>query len=398
MTKISFSPENFRQFFPFYSKNTGVAYLDNAATSLKPYILTKSLNDFYAGAGSVHRSQYDDKNTQDYENARSLVQQWVTAESSQSVIWTSGATHSINIVAHGTSLNKEDEIITTIAEHHANFVPWQQLAHRTNAKIHYIPCNKDGIIEEDSLIKALNSRTKMVALNWVSNITGTEQPLEHLIPLIRQHSTAKILIDAAQATSLFPIDLQKLDADFLVFSAHKMFGPTGLGVLVGKEKSLNELEPLFYGGKMVQSVTQEKITFAPLPYRLEAGTPNIADVIAFGEVLKWLQTQPMKAGFQHAKDLCEKAKQRLKNYPVNIYSAPQSTVLSFSVKNATTADLAMIFAQENIALRSGKHCAMPYLQQLGEESLIRLSFAPYNNEEDLEIFFNALDNALELLC
>ena len=220
-------------------------------TALKPQALIDATSTFYQSAGSVHRSQYEAAQTAQYENARHLVKTLIKAENEKAVIWTSGTTHSINLVANGLlpSFHADDEILISQADHHANYVTWHETAKKCGAKIKVLPILDNWLIDENALIAALNKKTKLVALNFVSNVTGTEQHIQHLIRLIRQHSNALVLVDAAQAISHIQIDLQALDADFIAFSAHKIYGPNGIGVLSGKLSSLSLLQPLFYGGK-----------------------------------------------------------------------------------------------------------------------------------------------------
>lgn len=393
--------EQFRLAFPYFTQSDAVVYLDNAATTLKPQALIDATTEFYCSAGSVHRSQYDAKQTALYEQARSRVRQLINAESDNAIIWTSGTTQGINTVAHGLipSIQANDEIIISEADHHANFVTWHEIAQKCGAKMHVLPLLDNWLIDEKALLSTLNARTKVVALNFISNVTGAEQPIAHFIRLIRQHSSALVLVDAAQAISHTKIDLQKLDADFITFSAHKIYGPNGIGVLSGKLTALEQLQPLNYGGKMVNFVSKERIHFADLPYRLEAGTPNIAGVIGFNAVLEWLEKWDIVQGEQHAIQLAEQAKARLKNYPnCRLFESPQpSTVVSFVFDDIATADIATLLAEQHIALRTGVHCAMPYLARLGVASTLRLSFAPYNTQAELERFFTALDNTLDLL-
>ncbi len=402
MSNLAFPLHAFRAHFPFLRAHPEVAYLDSAATTLKPQILIDATRDFYASAGSVHRSQYDEYNTISYEFAREQMCRLLHAENKDCIIWTSGATESINLVANGLTqrLFAGDEIVISFAEHHANFVPWQQLAKRCDAKLRILPVNEKGEIEPAVLINALNHKTKIVALNWVSNVTGTTQPLTRLIPLIRQHSKALVLVDGAQAINHLSVNLQTLDCDFFAFSAHKMYGPTGLGVLAGKKSALELLSPLIFGGKMVEKVSEMGTDFAPLPYRLEAGTPNIAGVLGFSAVLTWLTQWDLEAAEKHTLALAEKTRQRLMRYEnCEVFTAPNaSCTLSFSFKHIANFDLATLLTEQNIALRAGQHCAQPYLQHLGQNTTLRLSFAPYNQEKDVEHFFHALDNALDLLC
>ncbi|ABR74973.1 cysteine desulfurase [Actinobacillus succinogenes] len=397
-----FDVQQFRRQFPYFQQPDAVVYFDNAATALKPQCLIDATVAFYQSAGSVHRSQYDAKQTALFEQARSQVKEFINARSERAIIWTSGTTQAINTVANGLipHIRPDDEIIISEADHHANFVTWHEIAGKCGAKIHVLPISDQWLIDENTLIQALNPRTKLVALNFVSNVTGTEQPIAHFIRLIRQHSQALVLVDAAQAISHLKIDLQALDADFIAFSAHKIYGPNGIGVLSGKPAALERLQPLQYGGKMVAFASEKEIRFADLPYRLEAGTPNIAGVIGFNAVLAWLSQWDFAAAEKHAVALSEQAKVRLKKYPnCRLFTSPTpSSVVSFVFDGIACSDLATLLAEQQIALRTGVHCAMPYLTRIGVSSTLRLSFAPYNTSEELDQLFLALDNALDLLA
>lgn len=396
-----FNATAFRAAFPYFAEENQVVYLDNAATTLKPACLIEATGEFYRSAGSVHRSQYDEKQTALYEQARRRVKNLINAESEQAVIWTSGTTHSVNLVANGLlpQLNKGDEIIISEADHHANVVTWTETAKKCGAKLHILPMTEHWLIDEQALISALNEHTKIVALNFVSNVTGTEQPVAHFISLIRQHSNAQVFVDAAQAISHLKIDLQALDADFLAFSAHKIYGPNGIGILSGKLTALEQLQPLFYGGKMVETVSKNHIHFADLPYRLEAGTPNIAGVIGFNAVLGWLENWDITQAEQYAVSLAEQTKVRLKNYPnCRLFESPQAgTIISFVFDGIACSDIATLLAEQQIAIRTGVHCAQPYLARLGQSATLRLSFAPYNTPQEVEHFFIALNKSLSML-
>lgn len=398
---MQFDVEQFRQHFPYLQQNQTTSYLDSAATSLKPQALIDATVAFYQSAGSVHRSQYDEQQTYLYEQARQRCADFIGAESPQAIIWTSGTTQAINTVAYGLlpQLQADDEIIISEADHHANFVTWSAIAKKCGAKLIILSLQENWLIDPQQLKQALTSRTKIVALNYISNVTGTEQPLNQLIPIIRAHSQAFILVDAAQAISHKPINLAELDADFLAFSAHKLYGPTGLGVLSGKLSSLNVLQPLCYGGKMIEKVSKQHIRFAPLPYKLEAGTPNIAAVIGFNAVLAWLAQFDLHQAEQHSIALAQQIKNKLAQYPAcRLFNSPQpSTVVCFIFEHIHCADLATLLAEQKIALRSGEHCAQPYLARLGQSATLRLSLAPYNHQQDIERFFIALEKSLQLL-
>lgn len=390
----------FRTHFPFFEKSDGWTYLDSAATTLKPNVLIQATSEFYSSAGSVHRSQYDLPQTKQYELARDLVAKRFNVETREAVIWTSGTTQSINIVAYGLEhrIKQGDEIVVSVAEHHANFIPWQQLAERTRAKLIVLPLNDKYQIEPEALKNALSKKTKIVAFNLVSNVTGVRQAAEQLIPMIRQYSSAKVMLDIAQAVCCEQVDVQKLGADFYAFSAHKMYGPNGVGVLTGKLQSLEQIRPLVFGGKMLKNITEDELIVADLPYRLEAGTPNIAGIIGFGQVLAWLQNFDLSRLNNPLYALAEYTRKRLNSYQnVQIIGQQNTPTISFIIENQHPADIAAFLTQRRIAIRQGEHCAKPYLRYLQESGTLRLSLAHYNTKEDIEHFFNALDLALEIL-
>lgn len=397
-----FSPQQFRANFPYFQQDSALVYLDSAATALKPQVLIDSTIKFYQSAGSVHRSQHDAQHTALYEQARHLTAQWINAPSYDCIIWTSGSTQAINLVANGLAeqIHANDEIIISEADHHANFATWAMLAKRCHAKLIVLPINDQWLIEPAVLQQALSPCTKCIALNHVSNVTGTQQPIADLIQMTRQIAPqAAILVDCAQSIAHSKLDIQALDADFYVFSAHKLYGPNGLGVLSGKKTALDNLTPLLYGGKMVDRVTKQHISFNTLPYRLEAGTPNIAAVIGFAAVLDWLQSFDFYAAEQHAISLAEQVKVRLCQYPkIRLFNSAQpSAIVCFVFDDLHCSDLNTLLSEQGIAIRSGEHCAQPYLTRLGQKSTLRLSFAPYNTTTEVEAFFSALDNALNLL-
>ena len=394
--------QQFRQHFPFFTEHQEWTYLDSAATTLKPQLLIDSTGEFYRSAGSVHRSQYDLPQTQAFEQARQLVATRFQLADPRCVIWTSGTTHSLNLVAQGlaSQLNTNDEIIISVAEHHANFIPWQQLALQTGAKLIVLPLDEQYQIAPQTLRQALSERTKIVAFNLVSNVTGIRQPAETLIPIIRQYSSAKIVLDLAQAVCTEQVDVQQLDADFYAFSAHKIYGPTGVGVLMGKKESLNELRPLFFGGKMLQDISESHLSLAELPYCLEAGTPNIAGIIGFGEVLKWLENWDFRSLNHRLYQLGEQLYKRL-NSIENLQilgDNPKRTTFSFQIKGQHHADIAALLNEQKVAIRVGEHCAKPYLRYLNKSGTLRVSLAHYNTAEDVEHLITALNTALDILC
>lgn len=396
-----FDTSLFRQSFPYFEQQQSV-YLDSAATSLKPQVLIDATIDYYQTGSSVHRSQHQATQTALFEQARQQVAHWIGIESANQVIWTTGATHGINLVAHGlsTALHSDDEIIITQWEHHANYLPWIQLAKDRQAQLKIAKIDSQGKLSLTALIQLLSVKTKVIALSAMSNVSGEKLPIESLIPQLRQHApNALILLDCAQLIAHQSLNVTDWDVDFVVFSAHKIYGPTGLGVLAGKREALEKLTPLFYGGKMVSQVSHIDFQLQPLPYRLEAGTPNIAAVLGFKAVLDWLNHWDYTQAHQYLTQLANKLYQRLHQYQeIQLMTQDHhSPIISFYSPKIASADLNILLAEQGIALRTGEHCAQPYLQALGVKNTLRLSLAPYNNQEDIEQFFTALDKALLLL-
>lgn len=391
---------DFRVHFPFFEQYPDWTYLDSAATTLKPQVLLDANAEFYCSAGSVHRSQYDLPQSQAYERARLLVAQRFHI-APHCVIWTSGTTHALNLVAYGlaSQLTEGDEIVISVAEHHANYLPWQQLALRCGAKLVVLPLDENLQLSEAVLLDALSPRTKIVALNLVSNVSGVRQPVERLIPLIRCQSKAKIVLDIAQAVLHEALNCQILDADYYAFSAHKMYGPTGVGALLGKEAALRELTPLFFGGKMLKSLENERLILADLPYCLEAGTPNIAGIISFGAVLEWLNRWDFQMLNRQLFQLGETLYQRLSQIESLqiLGNDPQRTTLSFKLNGQHHSDINAILTEQQIAIRVGEHCAKPYLNYLNENGTLRVSLAHYNHVKDIEHLAQGIELALKIL-
>ncbi|MBE2896571.1 cysteine desulfurase [Pasteurellaceae bacterium HPA106] len=392
----------FRTEFPYFNTPEANVYLDSAASALKPQVLIEATHAYYTQAGSVHRGLQQARTTEAFEHARALMAQWLNASSADCVVWTSGATASINMVAHSlaNSLTADDNIITTRAEHHANFVPWVILSQKCGVALRIVDFDEQFKLDQTALLHQLDANTKLVALSMQSNITGQVQDVTTLIPLIRRHApNALILLDCAQAVVHQRIDMQRVGADFYIFSAHKLYGPTGLGVLAGTRDALDGLQPLFYGGKMVARVSESVISFAPLPQRLEAGTPNVAAVIGFGRVLEWLAQWDFDKLNCDTVTLAQQCHTAFSQWPgCRLFSAtPANTLFSFAFDGVASVDMAMLLQEYGIALRTGQHCAQPYLHALGEHSLLRVSFAPYNNAHDLERFLTALSQSLDLL-
>jgi len=382
-----------------------LVYLDNAATSQKPQVVIDSLVNYYSTINAnIHRGVHtlSQKATNAYEEARLKIQHHFNAEKSCEIIFTSGTTHSINIVATGFTslLKKGDEIIVSAMEHHSNIVPWQMLCERTGAVLKVIPMNQEGELLMDAYEKLLSEKTKLVFVNHVSNALGTINPIEEIIE--KAHNAgAAVLIDGAQSAAHMKIDVQALNVDFYVASAHKLCGPTGVGILYGKEDWLNKIPPYQGGGEMIKEVTFEKTTYADLPYKFEAGTPNIADVIAFGTAIDYLN----EIGFDtiasyENKLLAYATKKLLQIEGLKIYGTAKhkTSVISFNIGNIHPYDIGTIIDKLGIEVRTGHHCAQPIMDFYKIPGTVRVSFSFYNTFDEIDALYNALIKAKTMLC
>lgn len=391
-----------RRDFPFF-KQSEYVYLDSAATSQKPQVMLDALLAYYQeGAANVHRAQHHlgDKATTAFESARRLAAQWLNAQAAQNIIFTRGTTESINLLAYGLErlFRVGDEILISAAEHHANLLPWQQLAKRTGAKLVVLPLTACGDVDQTQALELIRASTKLVALTQLSNVLGREQ---NLAPLIAQAQRfgALTVVDGAQACVHQRPDMQRLDSDFYVCSAHKVYGPEGVGLLYGKPHALSLLAPWQFGGEMVETAQFSDASFREAPLGFEAGTPAIGAVIAFAASLNYLLGLDPNAVQAYEAKLFQALLAGLKARPaVKLLGEPTSALICFSVNAVHHSDLAQLLAEQNICVRAGQHCAMPLMQTLGVKGATRVSLALYNDHTDLERFFNALDKALELLA
>lgn len=402
---MAFNPNDVRALFPILQQEAyghPLTYLDNAATTQKPLAVMESIMDYYRfDNANVHRGNHylSDRATSLFEHARQCVADFIHAKEMNSIIWTKGTTESINLVAYGLEhlLDRDDEILISSLEHHANLVPWQQLAFRTGARLRVIPFTSEGVWQ-DEYASYFSDRTKIVACTHISNAIGVQLPIAKVIQEAKRVG-AFTLIDGAQACSHYSINVSELDCDFYVFSGHKMYGPTGIGVLYGKMESLERLIPLLTGGEMVTHVSYQATEFNALPYRLEAGTPNIEGAIGLATACKFLNALPRNDVLEWEQQLSQRAYQALVTMnQVEIYSpATDSTLISLTVKGCHTMDLNGYLDSKGIAVRAGSHCAHPLMEQLGVTSTIRASFACYNTVEDVDRFVNTLIEGIELL-
>tara|TARA_B110000881_G_C18590865_1_gene527873 strand:- start:1477 stop:2691 length:1215 start_codon:yes stop_codon:yes gene_type:complete len=402
-----FDVNNIRKDFPILSRTVNgqpLVYFDNAATSQTPNQVIDVIADYYRNYNAnIHRGVHtlSQEATDAYEAARNTIKSHFNAAHAHEIIMTSGTTHSINIIASGFTqlLKKGDELIVSAMEHHSNIVPWQMLCERTGAILKVIPMNHSGVLEMDVFNGLLCEKTKLVFVNHVSNALGTVNPIEEIIK--QAHSVdAKVLIDGAQAAPHIKADVQALDVDFYVTSAHKLCGPTGVGMLYGKENILNLLPPYQGGGEMIAEVRFEKTTYADLPHKFEAGTPNIAGGIAFGAALDYMNGIGLEAIATYEQELLDYGTDKLKAIEgVKIYGeAPQKTaVISFNVNEIHPYDIGSILDKLGIAVRTGHHCAQPIMDFYKIPGTVRASFSFYNTKEEIDMMIKALNRAIQML-
>jgi len=383
-----------------------LVYLDNAATTQRPRPVIDAITTAYERQyANVHRGIHwlSELSTELFEDARDAVQTFIKARRSSEIIFTSGTTASINLVARSwgdANVRAGDEILLTEMEHHSNLVPWQQLAQRTGCRLRFLPITDDGLLDLTDLDEMLNERTRLVSVVAVSNVLGTINPLKPLIA--RAHEAgALVLVDAAQSAPHEATDVQDLDADFLAFSGHKMLGPSGIGVLYGREALLEEMPPFLGGGSMIDRVTLESFTTADLPSKFEAGTPPIVPAMGLGAAITYLQAIGLDAICNHERLLTERAHAVLSNiHGLRILGpAPDKKggIVSFVIEGLQVSDLAMMLDEQGVAVRAGHHCAMPLHIRLGVAASVRASFYLYNTLEEIEKLGQALEFAVRLL-
>ena len=376
-----------------------LVYLDNASTSQKPLVVLQALQKYYSTTNAnVHRGIHtlSEEATEQYENVRAKVAKFINAKTEE-IVFTKNATESLNCVAVSWGrlhIKKDDEIIVSGLEHHANLVPWQELAKEKKAKLKIIPLTKDYLLDIKAYEFLLSKKTKLVCITAQSNVTGSLVPVKKIVSLAHKFG-AKVVVDGAQSVGHRVTDVKNSDCDFLAFSAHKMLGPTGVGVLYIKRALMDEMTPYMYGGDMVETVGQEEATYHRGYMKFEAGTPNIADVIAFGSALDYLTSVGLDVITAHDKELLAYAKQCFSKYSaVKIFSPAKiehcGGVLSFTIDGVHPHDIATIFDQEGVAIRSGLHCAEPLVRRLGVSTTARMSFYLYNTKHDVDVAEKAL--------
>lgn len=367
-----------------------LVYLDNAATTQKPRCVIEAITEAYTNVNAnVHRGVHflSQRATEQYEDARERVRRFINAKSRQEVIFTRGTTESINLVASSfgdTFLDEGDEVIISTMEHHSNIVPWQLLAQRKGIKLRVIPLREDASLDKETYTTLFSEKTRLVSITHTSNVMGMTNPVKEFIDIAHSHNVP-VLIDGAQSIPHKKIDVQELDADFFVFSGHKIYGPTGIGVLYGKEELLNSMNPYQGGGEMIQTVRFEKTTFNELPYKFEAGTPDYVGAIALAQAIDFVESVGIEQIAAHEQQLTIYTLDKLREIPgMRIFGKPDGSAISFLVGNIHPADLGTLLDRLGIAIRTGHHCAQPLIDHFGIPGTVRASFAMYNTYEEAD--------------
>ncbi len=396
-----------REDFPILNKkinDTDLVYFDNAATSQTPKQVIQKIVDYYEQYNSnIHRGLHSlsADATNQYELSRKIIQKHFGIKNNHEVIFTSGTTHGINIVSSGleSQINSSDELIVSEMEHHSNIVPWQILCEKTDAKLKVIPINKEGSLDIDTFKTMLNKNVKFVFINHVSNSLGTINPIEEIIELAHKNNS-KVLLDGAQGAAHFKINLSEINVDYYVASAHKLCGPTGVGFLYGKSELLEALPPYQGGGEMISSVTFEKTEYADLPYKFEAGTPNISGVIGFGAAIDYMNDIGFDNIESYEQELLKYATDRLKEIPgIKIYgnAVNKISVISFNLSSHHPSDIGSILDQFGIAVRTGQHCTQPVMDYYNIPGTVRVSLSFYNTKSEIDLFIDALEKTSNML-
>lgn len=407
VTSAGFDVEKIRQDFPILRQQVHeqpLVYLDSAATTQKPQVVIDALNDYYRhDNANVHRAAHllADRATTAFENARQMVAQFINSPKPEQIIWTRGTTESINLVASSfgrIALQPGDKILVSTLEHHSNIVPWQLIAAERGATVIPIPIDASGDLDLSAYVALLDERVKMVAVNHVSNALGTVNPVKAMIE--SAHAVgAKVLVDGAQAIAHFPVDVQDLNCDFYAFSGHKAFGPTGIGALWGKEALLDQMPPYQGGGEMIETVSFAVTTFNHLPYKFEAGTPDIAGAIGMAAGLAYLQKLDRNAALAYELALLDACIKRGEEMGLQRIGTPRHAagIYSFLLPGTHPADVGTLLDQQGVAVRTGHHCAQPLMAHLAVPGTVRASLSLYNTEQDLDRFFAALEKVKTFL-
>ena len=406
-TKNPFELNRVRENFPILDQDINgskLIYFDNAASTQKPSRVIKSIKQYYESDHSnVHRGVHSlsIRATESYEKSRRVISSYINAKHEHEVIHTKGTTEAINLVAQSISdqIKENDEILISAMEHHSNIVPWQELCKRTGACLKVIPINEAGEINLDEMNRLISSKTRIISITHVSNTLGTINPIKKIINLAKSVD-ALTLIDGAQAAAHMRIDVQDIDCDFYVFSGHKLYGPTGTGVLYGKEEILNSLNPYQYGGEMILKVTFDETTYNSLPHKFEAGTPNIAGAIGLMHAIEYLKEIDFDSAIDHEMTVHDYALKQLKllpNLKIVGTAKDKSSIISFTIGDLHPHDVGTILNQKAVAVRTGHHCTMPLMDFYQIPGTIRASFSFYNSKEEVDVLVSALELATEML-
>jgi cysteine desulfurase/selenocysteine lyase len=398
--------EKIRNDFPIFNDlNKPFIYLDSASTSQKPLEVIDTISSYYNSyAANVHRALYSigEKATDEYENVRLLVKKMLNVPDSHSVIFTSGTTESINLIAYSwglKNLKKADNVLITEMEHHSNIIPWQLITKKTNSSLNYIPLSNNGTLNTESMNEQLLSSTKIISISHQSNVFGTINPIKNIIDKAKSMDILT-LIDGAQAVPHLKVNLAELDSDFYVFSGHKMLGPTGVGVLIGRNELLEEMEPFLGGGEMINKVNMHESTWNEIPWKFEAGTPKVAQVIGLGAAIKYLMNIGLENIHNHEQGLLQYALDILEqNENIILYGNPpeRGAVIPFNLKNIHAHDLAKFLDLDGICIRAGHHCAQPIMDYLNVSSTARISMNIYNDENDIDILAAGIKKTISTL-
>ena len=397
--------DDLRKEFPIFTERKNLVYLDSASTTQKPQIVIDTVSSYYSNYNAnVHRALYQigEKATNEYEQVREKVKKFLNVPNSHEVIFTRSSTESINLVAYSwgnSNLNKEKGVLVSEMEHHSNLVPWQLTANRTKSFINHIPLLGDGTLDLSSIDDAMNN-IGLVALVHQSNVFGTINPILKIVNLAKSKGVIT-LIDGAQSAPHFPVDLSEIDCDFYVFSGHKMVGPTGVGVLIGRKSLLEEMDPFLGGGEMINKVTLNSSTWNDVPWKFEAGTPNIAQVIGLGAAIDFLNDIGLNKVQDHEEKLLQYGLESLSTIDgIILYGSPKNrgAVIPFNVKDIHSHDLAKFLDTDNICIRAGHHCAQPIMDKLGISASARASFYLYNNTDDIDRLVESIKKTLNIFA
>ena len=397
--------DHIREEFPIFHERKGLVYLDSASTTQKPQCVIDSVSSFYSNYNAnIHRALYEigEKATNEFESVRDKVKRFLNVPDSHEVIFTRSSTESINLVAYSWgsgNLNKGNGILVTEMEHHSNLVPWQMASEKTSSKLKYLPLQKNGMLDLSSIETDLND-IGMLAMVHQSNVFGTINPVSKIIELAKSRGVVT-LIDGAQAVPHFPVDISKIDCDFYVYSGHKMVGPTGVGVLVGRKTILEKMDPFLGGGEMINNVTMEKSTWNEIPWKFEARTPNIAQVIGLGRAIEFISDIGLENIQLHEDKLLEYSIEELsKINGIELYGNPSNrgAVIPFNIEGVHSHDLAKFLDTDEICIRAGHHCAQPIMNVLGISASARASFYLYNNAKDIDKLVESIKKTAKILA